>query len=107
MADVVDTDELATRQRREGMFGSIFWWVVKVGMAVALALGGVVLNATGFDVALGGAQSARTLYLLRVADVWIPFLASGVAIWVMMGYPLTEARAYEVRAELERRRATA
>ena len=107
MADVVDTDELATRQRREGMFGSIFWWVVKVGMAVALALGGVVLNATGFDVALGGAQSARTLYLLRVADVWIPFLASGVAIWVMAGYPLTEAKAYEVRAELERRRAAA
>ncbi|MFZ9898645.1 MAG: MFS transporter [Gemmatimonadaceae bacterium] len=107
MADVVDTDELATRQRREGMFGSIFWWVVKVGMAVALALGGVVLSATGFDVALGGEQSARTLYLLRVADVWIPFVASGIAIWVMAGYPLTEARAYEVRAELERRRATA
>ncbi len=105
MADVVDTDELVTRRRREGMFGSIFWWVVKVGMAVALALGGVVLNATGFDVALGGAQSARTLYLLRVADVWRPFLPSGVAIWVMMGYPLTEAKAYEVRAELERRRA--
>ena len=105
MADVVDTDELQTRQRREGMFGSIFWWVVKVGMAVALAAGGLILNATGFDVALGGAQAARTLYLLRVADVWIPFIASGIAIWVMAGYPLTEERAYEVRAELERRRA--
>jgi GPH family glycoside/pentoside/hexuronide:cation symporter len=104
MADVVDTDELLTRQRREGMFGSIFWWVVKVGMAVALAAGGLILNATGFDVALGGAQSARTLYLLRVADVWIPFIASGIAIWVMAGYPLTEDRAYEVRTELERRR---
>ena len=107
MADVVDTDELATQRRREGMFGSIFWWVVKVGMAVALAAGGLILNATGFDVALGGAQSPRTLYLLRLADVWIPFLASGLAIWIMMGYPLTEERAYAVRAELERRRTAA
>ena len=105
MADVVDLDELETHRRREGMFGSIFWWVVKVGMAVALAVGGVVLNWTGFDVALGGAQAARTLYLLRVADVWIPFVASGIAIWAMAGYPLSETRAYEVRAELERRRA--
>lgn len=106
MADVVDTDELETQRRREGMFGSIFWWVVKVGMAVALAAGGLILNATGFDVALGGAQSAQTLSLLRLADVWIPFLASGLAIWIMWDYPLTEARAYEVRTELERRRAT-
>ena len=58
IADVVDVDELETHQRREGMFGSIFWWVVKVGMAAALAGGGFLLNATGFDVALGGAQTA-------------------------------------------------
>ena len=104
IADVVDTDELQSHQRREGMFGSIFWWVVKVGMAVALAAGGLILNATGFDVALGGAQSERTLLLLRLADIGIPFLASGIAIWVMVGYPLTEDRAYDVRAELEERR---
>ncbi|MBK8181082.1 MAG: MFS transporter, partial [Planctomycetes bacterium] len=31
IADVVDLDELETRQRRGGMYGSIFWWVVKLG----------------------------------------------------------------------------
>ena len=31
IADVVDEDELKTNQRREGMFGSIYWWVVKLG----------------------------------------------------------------------------
>lgn len=104
IADVVDVDELATRERREGMYGSIFWWVVKVGMAAALAAGGFLLEATGFDVALGGAQSARTLFLMRLCDVLIPFVASGIAIWVIAGYPVTEARANEVRRELERRR---
>ncbi len=58
IADVVDTDELKTHERREGMFGSIFWWVVKLGMAAALAGGGFLLNATGFDVELGGNQAA-------------------------------------------------
>ena len=46
------------------MFGSIFWWVVKVGMAAALALGGLLLNWTGFDVELPS-QSADTLFWLR------------------------------------------
>ncbi len=104
IADVVDEDELQTRQRREGMFGSIFWWVVKLGMAAALAAGGFLLNATGFQVALGGNQSAQTILLMRLCDVLIPMLTSAIAIWAITTYPITEERAHEVRAELERRR---
>jgi GPH family glycoside/pentoside/hexuronide:cation symporter len=105
--DVVDLDELQTAQRREGMFGSIFWWVVKLGMAVALFGGGLLLNATGFDVALAGAQSARTLFLMRVFDVSIPIIASAIAIWMIASYAITEEKAHEIRVELERRRALA
>ena len=39
IADVCDQDELKTGERREGMYGAIFWWVVKLGMAAALAAG--------------------------------------------------------------------
>ncbi|CAN0551494.1 unnamed protein product, partial [Laminaria digitata] len=60
VADVVDLDELDSYQRREGMFGSIYWWVVKLGMAAALAGGGFLLNATGFDVNAGGNQPEQT-----------------------------------------------
>lgn len=104
MPNVVDLDELETGERREGMFGSIFWWVVKLGMAVAIAAGGVLLNLTGFDVALGGAQAADTLFLMRVFDVGIPIVASAIAIAAIASYDLTEAKAHEVRALLERRR---
>jgi len=104
IADVVDEDELTSHQRREGMFGSIFWWVVKVGMAAALAAGGFLLNATGFDVALGAAQTERTLFLLRVFDVVIPMLTSSLAIYMIASYPISEARAHDTRVELERRR---
>jgi GPH family glycoside/pentoside/hexuronide:cation symporter len=104
VADVVDTDELKTHQRREGMFGSIFWWTVKLGLSAALAGGGYLLNATGFDVAFEGAQSPRTITLLRLFDAGIPMVASAIAIWAVATFPITEARAYEVRRELERRR---
>ncbi|MEL6543430.1 MAG: MFS transporter, partial [Myxococcota bacterium] len=107
IADVVDEDELHTHERREGMYGSIFWWVVKVGMAAALALSGQLLDSTGFDVALGGDQTAQTLFLMRVFDVLLPFIASGIAIWAIMLYPLTEEKAHELRAKLEARRGVA
>jgi GPH family glycoside/pentoside/hexuronide:cation symporter len=64
----------------------------------------VLLNATGFDVALAGAQTARTLLLLRVFDVVIPIITSGLAIWLIASYPITEERAHANRLLLERRR---
>ena len=107
VADVVDTDELKTSRRREGMFGSIFWWMVKLGMAAALAGGGYLLNATGFDVNLGSDQASRTITLLRLCDAGIPILTSALAIWAVAAYPITEARANEVRRQLEQRRGKA
>lgn len=104
VADVCDLDELETGERREGMYGSIYWWVVKLGMAAALAIGGFLLNATGFDVALGGDQSARTIFLMRIFDVGVPVLTSALAIWAIFTYTLTEEKAHQVREELERRR---
>jgi GPH family glycoside/pentoside/hexuronide:cation symporter len=104
IADVVDLDELETEERREGMFGSIYWWVVKLGMAAALAGGGLLLEATGFDVALDGAQTDATLLWMRLFDISVPMVTSAVAIWIVASYEITEQKAHEVRAELERRR---
>ncbi len=104
IADVCDMDELNTYERREGMFGSIYWWVVKLGMAAALAAGGFLLNATGFDVALGGAQSPETIYLMRIFDAFIPALCSVIAILMVYWYPITEEKAGEVIAALDARK---
>jgi GPH family glycoside/pentoside/hexuronide:cation symporter len=105
VADVCDLDELNTYERREGMFGSIFWWVVKLGMAAALAAGGFLLNATGFDVALAGNQSEETIFLMRLFDAAIPTICSLLAIWMIMLYPITENKAHDIRKVLEERRA--
>ena len=98
IADVCDYDELTTHQRREGVFGAIYWWMVKIGMALAGLLTGVMLNASGFDVGSGAAQPERTLFLLRIFDVGVPLITSGLALLIMMTYPISEQRAYEIRA---------
>src|SRR6056297_32842 len=104
ICDVVDADEVNTYQRREGMYGSIFWWVVKLGMAAALAASGFLLNATGFEVDLGGNQSDRAIYLMRLCDAFIPVATSAIAIWMIASYSITEEKAHEVRMQLEARR---
>ena len=107
IADVCDYDELNTYERREGMFGSIYWWVVKLGMALALAAGGFLLNATGFDVALDGNQTEQTIFMMRFFDVFVPLITSALAIWAVYSFSITEERAHEIRTELEQRRGAA
>ena len=106
IADVCDVDELDTGKRREGMYGSIFWFMVKLGMAAALFGSGYLLNATGFDVALEGNQTQQTLLLMRIYDVVVPVILSLLAIALIARYSITEERAYEVREQLEARRGT-
>lgn len=107
ICDVVDMDELETNKRREGMYGSIFWWVVKLGSSVAIAGGGFLLVATGFDVELGGNQTADAIKWMRMSDAFIPAIASLIAIWSVASYSITEEKAHEVRVKLEARRGAA
>ncbi len=107
VADVVDADELETYERREGMYGSIFWWVIKLGSAMAILAGGFLLNATGFDVEIGDIQPERTLTLMRILDISMPVIASSIAIWAIATYSITEKKAYEIRGRLEARRGAA
>jgi len=107
ICDVVDMDELQTHERREGMYGSIYWWVVKLGQSVAIFGGGVLLVWTGFDVELGGNQTAEAITLMRLSDAFIPCIASAIAIWSVASYSITEEKAHEVRMELEARRGVA
>jgi GPH family glycoside/pentoside/hexuronide:cation symporter len=103
-ADVCDLDELENGMpRKEGTFGAIYWWMVKLGQAIALILGGLVLKLIGFDGELA-TQSAETLYQLRVADIIIPAVTAALAMLVMWKYSLNEDRAKEIKAELVERR---
>ena len=107
IADVVDLDEITTGERREGMFGSVFWWMVKLGQSGAIVVGGFLLFSTGLDPALGANQPDGTIFWLRFYDAFVPLAASAIAILAVHWYPITEGSASRVRAELERRRGRA
>ncbi len=102
-ADVCDLDELATGKRREGIFGAIYWWMVKLGFAVAGLLSGAIM---AFVVFTPGApvQPAGAVDGLRLFYSGVPIVGTLLAMWIMRNYDLDEQRAMEVNAELQRRK---
>ncbi len=103
-ADVCDLDELNNGMpRKEGTFGAIYWWMVKLGQALALVLGGLVLKLVGFD-QNATVQTVETLTRLRLADIIVPAFTAGLAVLVMWNYDLTEQKAKEIKDELVKRR---
>jgi len=103
-ADICDLDELQTHERREGLFGAIYWWMVKFGAAFAGLLSGLILSLVGFDQAVT-VQSDSALAGLRAAFILVPVTGTLIALWVMRSYDLDEARVREIREELDARAA--
>lgn len=103
-ADVCDLDELRNGMpRREGTFGAIYWWMVKLGQAIALVLGGLVLKLVGFESG-AATQTVEAMTNLRIADIVIPSVTAALAILVMWNYSLNEDKAEEIKEELVSRR---
>jgi GPH family glycoside/pentoside/hexuronide:cation symporter len=102
-ADVCDLDELNNETRREGTFGAVYWWMVKLGTALALLTSGAVLNLVGFD-PNAEIQTIETITNLRIADITIPVVLGLFAILVIWKYDITEDKAREIREALIARR---
>ena len=104
-ADVCDMDELSSGKRREGIFGAIYWWMVKFGFAIAGLLTGIIMSVVSFK-AGAATQPEGAVTGLRFFFSAVPIFGTLTAMWVMRNYDLTEAKAREISKELEKRRAT-
>jgi GPH family glycoside/pentoside/hexuronide:cation symporter len=102
-ADVIDLDELENGARREGIFGAIYWWMVKFGFAIAGLASGAILDFIGFD-PNAKVQTDEAIFGLRAFFSGVPVMGTVVALLVMIGYDITEDRANEIRAALEARK---
>ena len=100
--DICDLDELETHERREGLFGAIYWWMVKFGAAFAGLLSGLILSLVGFD-QTQTLQTEEALNGLRAAFILVPATGTAIGIWVMRSYDLGETRVREIRRELDAR----
>ncbi len=102
-ADVCDLDELNTGKRREGIFGAIYWWMVKFGLAVAGLLSGLIMSLVGFSPDLA-VQPDGAITGLRIFYSGFPVVGTLIAMWVMRNYNLNEERANEIRQALEKKK---
>jgi glycoside/pentoside/hexuronide:cation symporter, GPH family len=103
LADVVDFDELADGQRREGAFSSTLSYMLKFGTTVTLLLTGPLIELTGFD-ARKTLQDPATITWLRVLFAVVPAVAGLLAALALRWYPLNRDTMNQIRARLEARR---
>ena len=103
-ADVIDLDELKSGKRREGVFGAIYWWMVKFGFAIAGGLSGAIFSIIGFDTALE-VQPESAITGLRLFFSGLPILGTLTAMYIMRNYDISEERANEITAQLKIKRA--
>ena len=101
-SDVIDIDELNTGKRREGVFGAIYWWMVKFGFAIAGLLTGAIMTLVGFVPDTENTEASITG--IRLFYSGLPILGTLGAMYIMRKYNLTEERALEISAELEKRK---
>jgi len=100
VADVCDVDELHTGLRREGMYGAVYGWILKLGVSFGLLLSGFVLTIAGIEPAMEH-QSPEAIRNLRILFSVVPFLCTMGAVFLMMRYPLTEAAMDKLKDKLD------
>ncbi|MCB0443948.1 MAG: MFS transporter, partial [Flavobacterium sp.] len=98
-ADVCDLDELNFGHRREGIFGAIYWWMVKFGFAIAGGLSGLIMYLVDFT-PNAPTQPDGAVEGLRLFFSAFPIAGTLIAMYVMKDYDITEKRAKEISAEL-------
>jgi sugar (glycoside-pentoside-hexuronide) transporter len=103
VGDVVDEDDLATGERREGLYNGFFTFLRKLGGALAVGAAGLFLDLAGLPEGLDAVapESARTAvrWLASVGTTALVLLAA----WLARGYPLTRARHSQVLIDLDAR----
>ncbi len=100
-ADVIDIDELHSGKRREGIFGAIYWWMVKVGFAIAGGLSGVIIAIVGFNPDIPTTDQVTAVEGLHAFFCFFPMAGTLIAMLVMRNYGVTEKKANEIRIKLE------
>jgi len=104
IADVTDYDEMENGTRREGSFGAIYNWTLKLGFAVCFLIAGFILQASGFNEELGGNQTGHTITTLRLLYSVVPALGLAASILCIWRFPINEEKAHQIRATLRERR---
>lgn len=104
LADVIDSDEYETGERKEGVYSAAWGFVMKTSNATVVLLTGAALQFSDFTP--NEEQSESVLWLLRGIVGGLPLVAMTGGAWVLRRFTLdAEAHARIRQAIDERRRA--
>lgn len=103
MADVTDVDELKHGLRREGMFGAVMAFLMKMIGTFTPILAGAVLVIAGFDPTMEYEQNPDTILRMRLMYSFVPAGMLLLSLIILWRYPLTRERVETIKDELHRR----
>jgi len=103
VADICDLDEYKTGLRREGMYGAMFGWLQKLGLAAILAVSGYIVQWSGFNQAVA-LQSENVIFRLRLMFACAPLVFLSFAFVLVVLYPVNKKTIEHVQKLLSERR---
>jgi len=103
--DIIEWDEYHTGERREGVYASVWTFVYKAGIGLALWVVGTALKFIHFDADLP-VQTASTLLGLRIlfGPISGMFLFAGALAFLT--YPITKSKHEEIRRLIRERQSS-
>jgi GPH family glycoside/pentoside/hexuronide:cation symporter len=88
LAQIIDDDAARTGQRREGVYFGVNGFVVRGSVVLQAVVAAIVLNASGFDAALGDAQPDAVDAGIRIMLAVVPLLFTALAWMAFWLYPI-------------------
>jgi len=101
VGEAVDADELASGERREGIYNGVFTFLRKLAGALAVFLVLSFLDVLGF--VQGDEQTETVRQAIRWLTGTLPVVCLLVSVQIARGYPLTREAHEEIVRQLEAR----
>ena len=100
-ADVIDYDEYATGERKEGAYFAVFTFLMKSSSGVMIILTGFALGIVGYEP--NAEQTELVKFTMSALMSWVAGGCFIVAIWIFARFELTEEEHARIRAVLDAR----
>lgn len=104
LGEVIDEDDLASGERREGLYNGVFTFLRKLGGALGVFLVMGLLDLLGYR--RGDTQTETARQAIRWMTGVAPAFFLLIGIWLARGYPLTRQRHEQILAQLDARNRT-
>lgn len=102
-ADVIDSDELATGERKEGVYFASWHFASKTAVGISGVLAGFALEAAGFVPNVEQTETVKTA--IRATMSAVPFVTYAAGIALFARFALTREAHREIRKRLDARHA--